>query len=64
MNKILNSMNLMQLQQSYDYGIGQGPGQESHGGSTYCAVAALHLMGRLDDLPNKKGAFYLLPLPF
>eukprot|EP01119_Soliformovum_irregulare_P019623 TRINITY_DN625_c0_g1_i1.p1 TRINITY_DN625_c0_g1~~TRINITY_DN625_c0_g1_i1.p1 ORF type:complete len:337 (+),score=22.79 TRINITY_DN625_c0_g1_i1:3-1013(+) len=39
--------------QSFDGGIGQGPGQESHGGSTYCAVAALFLMGRLDDLPRK-----------
>ncbi|PRP83335.1 hypothetical protein PROFUN_09316 [Planoprotostelium fungivorum] len=37
---------------SYDYGMGQGPGQESHGGSTYCAVAALSLMNRLDALPN------------
>ena len=35
---------------SYDGGIGQGPGLESHGGSTYCAVAALVLMGRLEDL--------------
>jgi len=34
----------------YDGGIGQGPGLEAHGGSTYCAVAALTLMGRLDDL--------------
>jgi geranylgeranyl transferase type-1 subunit beta len=57
-------MYLMQQQQSYDYGIGQGPGQESHGGSTYCAVAALHLMGRLDDLPNKKGAFLASPLQY
>jgi len=40
--------------QTYDSAIGQGPGQESHGGSTYCAVAALHLMGKLDLLPRKK----------
>lgn len=33
---------------NYDYGLGQGPGLESHGGSTYCGVAALALMGRLD----------------
>eukprot|EP01121_Diplochlamys_sp_Union-15-3_P020740 TRINITY_DN8172_c0_g1_i1.p1 TRINITY_DN8172_c0_g1~~TRINITY_DN8172_c0_g1_i1.p1 ORF type:complete len:308 (-),score=38.50 TRINITY_DN8172_c0_g1_i1:37-960(-) len=39
--------------QSYDYGIGQGPGQESHGGSTYCAIASLWLMNRLDDLEGK-----------
>lgn len=30
--------------QSYDGGIGQGPGLESHGGSTFCAVASLFLM--------------------
>jgi len=39
---------------SYDGGIGQGPGLESHGGSTYCAVAALKLMGRLDELGEKR----------
>jgi len=35
---------------SYEGGIGQGPGLEAHGGSTYCGVAALVLMGRLEDL--------------
>jgi geranylgeranyl transferase type-1 subunit beta len=34
----------------YEFAFGQGPGQESHGGSTYCAVAALALMNRLDAL--------------
>jgi len=31
--------------QSYDGGFGMVPGSESHGGGTFCAVAALHLMG-------------------
>lgn len=35
---------------SYDFVFGQAPGQEGHGGSTYCAVAACALMGRLDAL--------------
>jgi len=35
---------------SYEGGIAQGPGLEAHGGSTYCGVAALKLMGRLDVL--------------
>lgn len=35
---------------SYEGGIGQGPGLEAHGGSTYCGVAALSLMGMLDKL--------------
>jgi len=39
--------------QSYDGAIGQGPGQESHGGSTYCAIAALHLLNRLHQLPKR-----------
>lgn len=28
-------------------GYGQNPGLESHGGSTYCALASLFLMGEL-----------------
>jgi geranylgeranyl transferase type-1 subunit beta len=36
------------LLQSYEGAIGQGPGLEAHGGSTYCAIAALVLMDRLD----------------
>lgn len=35
---------------AYDFAFGQAPGQEGHGGSTYCAVAACALMGRLDAL--------------
>lgn len=34
-------------------GFAQSPGCESHGGSTYCAVNALALMGALDRIPNK-----------
>jgi geranylgeranyl transferase type-1 subunit beta len=36
--------------QAYDGGFGQGPLQESHGGSTYCAVASLWLLGRLETV--------------
>ncbi|CAE7223399.1 GGB [Symbiodinium natans] len=39
--------------QSYDGAFGMGPGTESHGGCTYCAVAALRMLGRLADLPCK-----------
>lgn len=35
---------------SYDFGIGQGPELESHGGSTYCAVATLALCNQLNSL--------------
>ena len=34
--------------------MGQAPGQESNGGGTYCAVASLALMGRLDDIPDRE----------
>ncbi|KAJ1361645.1 Geranylgeranyl transferase type-1 subunit beta [Parelaphostrongylus tenuis] len=34
---------------NYDGGIGQGPGDESHGGSTFCAIASLSLANRLWD---------------
>jgi len=33
--------------QSYDGAFGQGPLQEGHGGSTYCALASLALMDKL-----------------
>ncbi|KAI6233171.1 Geranylgeranyl transferase type-1 subunit beta isoform X2 [Aphelenchoides fujianensis] len=34
---------------NYDGGFGNCPRMESHGGSTYCAVASLSLLGRLWD---------------
>ncbi|XP_073243213.1 geranylgeranyl transferase type-1 subunit beta-like [Porites lutea] len=34
---------------SYEYGFGQGPSLEAHGGSTFCAVASLVLMNQLDS---------------
>jgi len=39
---------------SYEGGIGQGPGLEAHGGSTFCGVAALSMMGMLDRLDDKR----------
>lgn len=36
--------------QNYDGGIGQGPELESHGGTTFCAIATLALTDRLDVL--------------
>eukprot|EP00124_Ichthyophonus_hoferi_P002010 Ihof_evm4s123 gene=Ihof_evmTU4s123 len=35
---------------SYDCAFGQGPGLESHGGSTFCAVASLSLLGATDTI--------------
>ncbi|XP_045136717.1 geranylgeranyl transferase type-1 subunit beta-like isoform X2 [Portunus trituberculatus] len=39
---ILNSM-------SYEGAMGQGTHLEAHGGSSYCAIATLHLLGKLDS---------------
>ncbi|CAC5412231.1 PGTB1 [Mytilus coruscus] len=39
---------------SYEGGIGQGPGTEAHGGSTFCAIAALVLMDKLYEAFNEK----------
>ena len=41
--------------QSYEYGVAQSPGEEAHGGSTFCGVAALALMDQLDQgIVNKE----------
>eukprot|EP00842_Homolaphlyctis_polyrhiza_P004175 jgi/Hompol1/4759/HPOL_001841-RA len=46
----------------FEHGFGQVPGQESHGGSTFCAIAALWLMNELDSdaLDRDKTIFWLL----
>ena len=35
--------------QSYEGGFGGEPGNEAHGGYAFCAVATLHLLGRLQE---------------
>lgn len=35
---------------TYEGAFGQNPGSEAHGGSTFCAVASLFLMNKLDSL--------------
>ena len=39
---------------SYDNAFAQGPGLESHGGHTFCAVASLSLMGTLHSVLSEK----------
>ncbi|MGH0163438.1 UNVERIFIED_CONTAM: hypothetical protein FKN15_067516 [Acipenser sinensis] len=39
---------------SYDNGVSQGAGLESHGGSTFCAIATLCLMGKLEEIFTEK----------
>ncbi|CAM9212397.1 unnamed protein product [Discosporangium mesarthrocarpum] len=38
----------------FDGGCGLVPGGESHGGSTYCAVASLALMGELPNISEER----------
>ena len=38
----------------YDGGIGMRPGLESHGGSTFCGLASLWLMGTLDEALQRR----------
>lgn len=39
---------------SYEGAFGQNPGAEAHGGSTFCAVASLSLMGKLECLSESQ----------
>ena len=39
--------------QTYEGAFGQGPDLEAHGGSTYCAVAALSMLKKLPNSPEK-----------
>ncbi|CAJ0915143.1 2361_t:CDS:2, partial [Entrophospora sp. SA101] len=59
---ILKIVDYIKNSQSYDYGIGQGPGFESHGGSTYCAIAALSILDKIDEglLSKDETIFWLL----
>lgn len=45
--------------QSFDGGFGLYPGQEGHGGSTYCGIAALALFGEL-NFPHKAAVKHFL----
>ncbi|KAI8878119.1 geranylgeranyl transferase type-1 subunit beta-like protein, partial [Backusella circina FSU 941] len=40
--------------QSYEYAVAQCPGEEGHGGSTFCGVSSLALLGRLQDGLNNR----------
>lgn len=39
---------------TYEGGVACVPGAEAHGGSTFCAVASLELLGRLDDIADRR----------
>ena len=39
---------------SYEGALGLTPGREGHGGSTFCGIASLYLLGVLDDVMEKE----------
>lgn len=39
---------------SYEGALGLTPGREGHGGSTFCGIASLYLMGVLDDVMSRE----------
>ncbi|XP_069694771.1 geranylgeranyl transferase type-1 subunit beta [Periplaneta americana] len=51
---IERTMNFITRSMSYDFGIGQAPELESHGGTTFCAVATLALMDQLNTCFTNK----------
>ena len=48
--------------QSYDGAIGQDQHQEGHAGLTFCAIAALSLMGTLETALNETQVSRLFPV--
>ena len=43
-------MNIACAPRRYEGGIGATPGEEAHGGYTFCGLAAMVLLGRVDLL--------------
>ncbi|XP_012555341.1 geranylgeranyl transferase type-1 subunit beta isoform X1 [Hydra vulgaris] len=54
-----SAVNYIRMSMSYDYGLSQGPQLEAHGGSTYCGVASLILMDKLEECFNEKEIKFL-----
>lgn len=44
--------------QNYEGGFAHEPGQEAHGGATYCAVAVLKIWGGIDKIKDKRALAY------
>ncbi|KAJ3272759.1 Geranylgeranyl transferase type-1 subunit beta [Terramyces sp. JEL0728] len=57
---IESALRFIKKSQNYDGAFGCAPENESHGGSTYCAVAALALMGKLDKVKNDNLIHWLI----
>ncbi|KAG9487925.1 hypothetical protein GDO78_007626 [Eleutherodactylus coqui] len=50
----LRALQLPDGRYSYENALGQGAGLEAHGGSTFCGIASLCLMGKLEDVFSEK----------
>jgi geranylgeranyl transferase type-1 subunit beta len=55
-----SALGYMKKSRNYDGGFGVGPGQESHGGSTYCVVTSLSLSGQLSEIEGRDNLLYWL----
>lgn len=51
---VTSALKYIRVSISYDHGIGQGLHTESHGGLTFCAIATLSLMGKLETTLSKR----------
>jgi protein farnesyltransferase subunit beta len=67
-NELNSPLTLAYIQncQTYEGGFGGEPGSEAHGGYTFCAVAALEIMGKLHeiDIPALRGWLVRRQMPF
>ncbi|EAY15715.1 Prenyltransferase and squalene oxidase repeat family protein [Trichomonas vaginalis G3] len=46
--------------QTYEGGFAHEPGQEAHGGATYCAISSLKIWGAIDRIKDKQALAYWL----
>eukprot|EP00002_Diphylleia_rotans_P022540 TRINITY_DN4414_c0_g1_i1.p1 TRINITY_DN4414_c0_g1~~TRINITY_DN4414_c0_g1_i1.p1 ORF type:complete len:308 (+),score=41.17 TRINITY_DN4414_c0_g1_i1:163-1086(+) len=54
-----NTADFIKRCQTYEGGIGAFPYSEAHGGYTFCGVAAMSLLGKLDDLDVENLLYWL-----
>ncbi|KAI9100610.1 protein geranylgeranyltransferase-like protein type I beta subunit [Phlyctochytrium arcticum] len=62
-NTVINTSSAREFihaSQSFQGGFGQNPGQEAHGGSTYCAIASLAILGELEWERREECVVWLL----
>lgn len=51
---VKKAIHYLRRSMSYDNGLAQGTGLESHGESTFCGISLLYLMGKLEEVFFRK----------